>query len=431
MRRPFYHLTRDDREVILEAIIEGIPLSDIASTLGKSPTTISREVKAHRVDEGRKTTHFTNICIYSKECNRTSLCDPRCRKPCAHCFSRRCYDLCDSFIEDSCRRTSRWPYVCNGCTAKRGCGYARYLYHPSVADASANKIKSESRSGVSLSKTELVALDKLVSPLLKTNKQSPEVIWKANSDKIAVSAPTLRRYLDQGNLSAIRLDLLSAPSRKVRSKPRSKVSRHKDDGRSYRDFIALDEALRASCWELDTVHGSLKDRSCLLTLINRSTLLLFIFKIEACTAECVVGILDYLELLCQEAGTSFADIFSVILTDNGGEFSDAEAIESSCTESAKRCALYYCDPYCSSQKPYIEGRHTLIRRVLPKGQSFDRISHDKIALLASHINSYPASSRGGMTPIDLSASLVPGSLLEELGIVPINTNEVALTRDLL
>jgi len=431
MRRPFYHLTLEDREIIAEGITEGLALVDIATTLGKDPTSISREVKRYRIEESRSMLRRTNICAYAASCKVSSLCSVKCRRFCARCLSRHCFDICPDFVETFCRRTSRWPYVCNGCDHQQGCGYVKWRYRPSFAQGLAHKIRRESRNGIVLNKTELLKLDRLITPLLKDNKQSVEVVWKANADKMPVSAPTLRRYIDSGHCKTIRLDLLSAPSRAPRKRSRLKVSKHTDDGRSYTDFCALDDALRESAWEIDTVHGCRRDRSCLLTLINRDSLLLFIFKLPACTSESVIGVLDYLEILCEDAEVTFYEIFGEILTDNGPEFSDSEGIEASCLDECKRGRVFYCDPYNSSQKPYIEGRHTLIRRVLPKGESIDRLTHDKVALLASHINSYPAVSRGGRTPFEMASTVMPTKLLHDAGIVPIPTNNVCLSRNLL
>jgi len=431
MRRPFYHLTLEDREIIAEGISEGLTLRDIAITVGKDPTSISREVKRYRIEEGRSMLRRTNICQYAANCKVSSLCSSKCRKLCARCLSRHCFDICPDFVEMFCRRTSRWPYVCNGCDRSHSCGYLRFRYRPLFAQGLANKARRESRNGIILSKEELLELDSLITPLLKDNKQSVEVVWKAHADKIPVSAPTLRRYIDSGKCKTIRLDLLSAPSRAPRKRSRIKLSRHLDDGRSYSDFCDLDEALRKSSWEMDTVHGSKRDRSCLFTLLNRDSLFLFIFKLPACTSESVIGVLDYLEILCEEADVTFYEIFGEILTDNGPEMSDCESIEASCLGEGKRGRIFYCDPYSSSQKPYIEGRHTLIRRVLPKGEAIDSLTHDKVALLASHINSYPAISRGGRTPYDMASTVMPTKLLEDAGVLPLPVGEVRLVRDLL
>jgi IS30 family transposase len=273
-------------------------------------------------------------------------------------------------------------------------------------------------------------LDSLITPLLRDNKMSPEAIVAAFQDRIPVSAPTLRRYIDRGGLSAIRLDLLSAPKRKVRKKSKKRFTRHKEDGRSYSDFEALSEREKASAWEMDTVCGSKKDCCRFLTLCHRQTNLLLVFKIAQGSQECVSAILDYLEVLCEDAGYTFKSIFGIILTDNGTEFGDAEGIEASTLSSAKRCDLYYCDPYSSWQKPHVELAHTLIRRVLPKGQSFEKVSHRQVSTLCSHINSYPRASLG-CSSLEKIGDILPKSILRELGISVVPTKKVRLRPDLL
>lgn len=44
------HLTKDDRDYIEEALNQNMTMKDIADFLAKDPTTISKEVKLHRVE---------------------------------------------------------------------------------------------------------------------------------------------------------------------------------------------------------------------------------------------------------------------------------------------------------------------------------------------------------------------------------------------
>jgi len=433
MSRIFYHLTKDEREMIAEGIAEGIALKEIALTLGKDPTSISREVKTYRQCEGR--THSgtkINVCAKRRSCKVRKLCRPNCPKPlCRTCQTRHCSDICEEFVEEVCGRTARWPHVCGGCTEKRGCPLVRYTYRPAVAHAEATRIKSASRAVISVSKDELARIDSVLAEQLKVNKQSLEVIAANPDNKIEVSGSTLRRWVEDGHTQAIRLDLLSAPGRKVRKKREKPTSRHTDDGRSYRDFSSLDDDVKANAWEMDTVFGTRTERCCLLTLHHRASLFTLIFKIPACSVECVVGILDYLEILCDETPRTFKGVFGVILTDNGTEFSDAEKLESSHVGKGRRCALYYCDPYSSWQKGSIEGRHSLIRRVIPKGSPISALTHGDIAVLTSHLNSYPAMARDGHSPYDMAAPLIDNKILKELGILCIDADRVSLTRSLL
>jgi IS30 family transposase len=351
---------------------------------------------------------------------------------------KACGRICADYEPLVCRRTTRWPYVCNGCPRPKSqrCRLVRYRYFPSIATAKAIKEKSVSRQGISLTDAELVEVDKLVSPLMRDNKMSVEAACKALADadeQLPISPQTLRRYIDRSRSSIIRLDLLSAPSRKARKKALPKVSRHLDDGRSYDEFEKLPDVIKDHTWEMDTVQGSKRDRCRLLTFCHRQSGFLIMLKIASATCECVTGIFEYLELLCDDAGMPFHEIFSTVLTDNGSEFADAEALEKSSLYEElgiKRCALYFCDPYSSWQKPHVENAHTFIRRVIPKGVSFESLTHAQVSLICSHINSYPRSTRE-KTPYDQLGECFDEQMLSELGIKRVSAKRVILSPHLL
>jgi IS30 family transposase len=88
----------------------------------------------------------------------------------------------------------------------------------------------------------------------------------------------------------------------------------------------------------------------------------------------------------------------VVLADRGSEFSDAQGIEASDILADKKCRLYYCDPRRGDQKARCENAHRLIRRVLPKGTSFEGLTDEAVSLLTSHVNSVPRKSLGGKPP---------------------------------
>jgi IS30 family transposase len=306
----------------------------------------------------------------------------------------------------------------------------RYKYYPSIATAKAEKDRSVSRQGISLDAIQLAELNEMITPLIKDNKMSVEAACKACTGQVPISTQTLRRYIDKGHAGAIRLDLLSAPSRKVRKVSRPKVSHHLDDGRSFGDFESLEQDDKDNAWEMDTVTGSKKDRCRLLTLCHRDSGFLLIFKVKDATAESVVGILDYLEELLDEHGHAFEDLFGVLLTDNGSEFSDTQGMERSSLADKNRCQVYYCDPYSSWQKPHVEASHTYIRRILAKGQSFEGLTHGLVARICSHINSYPRASKD-QVPFEWIQIMLPHLVLSELGIEKIDPKRVYLLPRLL
>ena len=80
----------------------------------------------------------------------------------------------------------------------------------------------------------------------------------------------------------------------------------------------------------------------------------------------------------------FMKLFPAVLGDNGPEFSEPKMIEfyrvdpkHNPTKLARRTWMFFCDPYCSSQKPHVENNHLLVRRVLTKGASFNCLKQEQ------------------------------------------------------
>lgn len=125
--------------------------------------------------------------------------------------------------------------------------------------------------------------------------------------------------------------------------------------------------------------------------------------LEEHTCEAVVGYLDWMETIL---GTfEFARLFGTVLADRGIEFCDFEAIERSCLSNARRCRVYYCDPQRSGQKGSCEKNHVELRRILPKGSSFEALTAFDVATVCIHVNNYPRKSLDGKTLYSLVARL--------------------------
>lgn len=134
----------------------------------------------------------------------------------------------------------------------------------------------------------------------------------------------------------------------------------------------------------------------------------------------------------EEAMTSmiFAQTFPLILTDRGGEFRHAQKLECS-SDNFIRTSIYYCDPMCSWQKPHCEKNHVYIRKICPKGTSFDNMTQKEISLMMSHINSSPRESLGGLTPLALARLMLPKQLFDFCHVLEIAPDSVILTPELL
>ena len=72
------HLTLDDRKFIEDSLNEGLSFKEIAKYLCKDPTTISKEIRLHRVDDIQPKRIFNNphnFCTRRFRCKRTNVCE--------------------------------------------------------------------------------------------------------------------------------------------------------------------------------------------------------------------------------------------------------------------------------------------------------------------------------------------------------------------
>ena len=139
-------------------------------------------------------------------------------------------------------------------------------------------------------------------------------------------------------------------------------------------------------WEMDSVIGTNKKGQALLVLTERKTRYELILKYDR-TAAGVVKSLDRLERMY--GSVQFRQMFKSITVDNGTEFAYTHELEKSCRSKRFRTQIYYCHPFCSSERGSNENCNRLIRYWYPKGSSFDKITEKDIYHLQSWINEYP------------------------------------------
>ena len=423
------HLTDYERDQIEYHLKEGLPLKRIAEELGRSTSTISREIRARSVysDKGAYG-RSTNRCLLRNECIKRQVCDdkPNCTKRCAGC--KHCNEMCPDFEEEVCLRLYEPPYVCNGCIDERICTLRKRYYLHKKAHQAYREMLAESRSGVNISEDELRALDEFVSPLL-INGQSVSHIVANNPDQFNVSGKSIYRYVAGNLLSAHTLDL----PRVCRIKPRkSKPIQHKVDsacriGRTYHDFLKFAEETGSAVVEMDSVIGRIGGKV-LLTIFFRNCDLMLSFIRQRNTSQSVIDVFDM--LYSKLGADKFRQMFPVLLCDNGSEFSNPNALEFD-AQGIRRTNIFYCDPYASFQKPNVELNHEFIRRILPKGSSFDNLTQDDINYMMSHINSYSREKLNHMSPHDMFSYLYGVSVLDLLAIFKIKPNQIILKPSLL
>ena len=98
-----------------------------------------------------------------------------------------------------------------------------------------------------------------------------------------------------------------------------------------------------------------------------------------------------------------------MLTDNGPEFSDLEAIERSALGAGPRCRVYYCDARQSQQKGGLRAQPRRAQEAPAQraGVSFDTLDGRDCAELMSQLNSEPRRSLYGAPPSQLLRAAVP------------------------
>lgn len=419
------HLTLDERVHIEVSLREGDSFTEIGGELGKDPSTISKEVKNHS-QTIRKGSY--NPCANRTSCSYMGKACKPCKHPyhgsCKGCTYRNCYEHCPDFIELTCQKLNKPPYVCNGCDSRMRCKLERHLYDAKNAQKEYESIRSESRQGIAITPTELKRIDGIISPLVKQG-QSIHMICVNNADHIMLDEKTIYNYIDAGLLSVDNIDL----PRKVRYRTRShkkpvRVDKQCHVGRTYEDFesyITVNPEIPVV--EMDSVEGR-KGGKVLLTIYFRNCSLMLAFIRDANTARTVTEIFDQLyELLGHD---TFSSLFQVILTDRGSEFTNPLAIEFN-KDNERRTLVFYCDPQRSDQKGGCEVTHEMIRRVLPKGTSFDELNQDDISLMMSHINSYCRKKLNNQSSHQLFSFLNSVEILEKLNTKLIPANEINLT----
>lgn len=422
------HMTQDDRITIEKGLDNSFSLRKIAESIGKDPSTVSKEIKKHRTAYGHNTFNEpSNKCALYSTCRKKHICGerrPACNKQCHSCYL--CNRICPDFIPRSyhCSLLDKAPFVCNGCGKKCCCRLDKYYYRASTANREYRTILRESRTGINISETDLKILDELVAPLIR-NGQSPYMILRDHPE-IGLCEKTIYNYIDLGALSVKNIDLPKKVAYKVRHVHKTEIEDPRSfEGRTFKDYQAfMKQHPDTRVVEMDTVVGCEGSHKVLLTLHFDNCSFMAAFLLDSKEAKRVEAAFDCLEK--KMSAIEFRLAFPLVLTDRGGEFAHPEALE--CGQDNKiRTSIYYCDPMCSWQKPHCEKNHEYIRKICPKGSSFDGYTQQDINRMMSHINSAPRESLGGMTPYALAKLMLPESLMKALSLWEVEPDDVKLT----
>ena len=119
------HLTYEDRFVIQEFLNLNHTFTSIGNRLNKDRRCIAKEVHKHRI-----------------------LRPARAKK------------------DTDCLKTSRAPYVCNGCPSKVNCRKTQYRYDAAIAHSEYEITLRKERSHLKITKEQVAAINDVIAPLM-------------------------------------------------------------------------------------------------------------------------------------------------------------------------------------------------------------------------------------------------------------------------
>lgn len=377
----YKHLNRGDRATIESMLNQGRSLQEIADILGRSCSSISREIRRNREKVDRSSRRKFN--------GGNPVCE-----------------LLDHF-----------PLCCNGCPKKSHCRSDGFTYNGEAADEKYKTSLSESRKGVDVTKEELLKQDDILADGVKRGL-SPAAIKELNPEMLP-SVRTIYRRITLGQTTVTDIDL----RRKVTIRPRKhqKVAKCADKGRfigrTYIDYLRyLREHPSCLTVQVDTVEGRQEiDHKCILTLhLPDIHLMLMEYLENRRAAEVMRAIEPRVDPLLS------LNPNVVLLTDRGVEFTDLTKLEE------RGLNVFFCDAYKSSQKGAIESNHRNLRFIFPKRYVMNEITPELVAKARSMIANKPCSEMGGTSPYDACVALYGEEAAKALGIKKVDATNIDL-----
>jgi IS30 family transposase len=143
-------------------------------------------------------------------------------------------------------------------------------------------------------------------------------------------------------------------------------------------------------WEMDTIV-SRQSKECLLVIQERVSRFFFVVKLTECSADCAFeAVIKMLKPLHAQG------LVKSITCDNGPENSCYERIT-----QALNIPVYFCHPYCSSERGGVENRNGTIRGFFPKKTNFSLVSEAQVEAARQRLINRPMKCLGGYTPYEI------------------------------
>ncbi len=407
-------LSLSQRKIIEELLNQRKRKFEIANELDKSQSTIAREINKHRKlfpHNIYKTENMFN-CKFFINC-------------------KVCTNQCRIFQPISCKDRDRNIGVCNNCPKLKTCNLDKYFYFAEKAHKDYKYTLTDSRQGVNLNTSELIELAHLICPLIKKGQSIYTIL--NNHPEIKLCEKTIYNYIEMGLFKDWGITNISLKRKIRRRLPKKQLKKRKDPanytGRTYTDYLEYKiQNPNIMTTEMDTVYNS-PVGPYIQTFIFENTSFMIGILHKNKTSDSMSKSLDNLQDILSDK--EYSNLFSVLLTDRGPEFSKPQQFEINMNTGEIRGKIFYCDPMQSSQKPHVENNHNFIREILPNGQDWSYLTQDKLDLMFSHINSTPRENLGDKTPYDIFTFIYGKELADKLNIQKIAKDEVNTTPRLL
>ncbi len=377
------HMTLDDRIEIQECLSKGMTFKAIGERIGKSQTTVSREVKIHMEP-------YTNSFVRTNEV---------------------------------CPKLLKAPFVCNGCEkrSRSSCPYRRQLYSAKKAQFEYETVLVESRTGIPLNKESFYETERIISEAVRNGQHIYHII---QSNNLPISTATVYRHIQKRYYSITQMDLPRAVKFKKRnSKGSDYVPKWAREGRTFNDFLAfVEDNSDMPLVQFDTVIGRIGGKVIMTVHFVNSDFMIGLL-LDNKTAPEAANKIQNLKAKLKTFHINFGDIAPLLLTDNGGEFSIVSAFENDPDGNAES-RMFFCEPCSPHEKAEIEKNHTLFRDIVKTGTSFDDFTQETVNLIFSHVNAVKRKQFNGKSAYDMFSFYYSEMLASALGISFVPADEV-------
>ena len=154
---------------------------------------------------------------------------------------------------------------------------------------------------------------------------------------------------------------------------------------------AVNDRLEFGHWEFDTIVSK-QSKECLLVIQERVSRYFFVVKLKSCTAEeASKAIIRCLQPLG-------SDLVKSLTCDNGPENWCQDELT-----AALGVIVYYCHPYCASERGGVENRNGTIRKFFPKKTNFSFVTDEEIERVRQLLLKRPMKCLGYFSPLEVFA----------------------------